>query len=129
MAVHPCREYDPVRVEKMVFQFVRSVSSPEGNDSGVNCGKESPDNKFVDPVAGESSRPVARFCSAVGSESMNWVSSVPRFDALEVLVAWLTAAACSGSADGLVVWGGSVKGVSCVALAEEPAYPYIAVAS
>ena len=104
MAVQPCREYDPVRVEKMVFQFVRSVSSPGGSDAESNCGKDSPDNKFVDPVVGEPSRPVARFCSAVGSEPMNWVSSVPRFDALEVWVAWLTAAACSGSADGLVVW-------------------------
>jgi len=27
MADHPCREYDPVRVDHMVFQFVRSVSS------------------------------------------------------------------------------------------------------
>ena len=71
-------------VEKMVFQFVRSVSSPGGNDAESNCGKDSPDNKFVD-VVGDSSRPFARFCSAVGSESMNWVSSVPMFDAVEVL--------------------------------------------
>src|ERR1700749_1465952 len=115
-------------VEKMVFQFVRSVSSAGGNVSDVNCGNESPEKKFVD-VVGESSRPFARFCSAVGSESMNWVSSVPMFDAVEVLVAWLAAAACMGSAAGLVVCGGSVKGVNCVAAAAEPAYPYIAVAS
>src|SRR5580693_1935616 len=111
----------------MVFQFVRSVSSPGGSDAESNCGKDSPDNKFVD-VVGDSSRPFARFCSAVGSESMNWVSSVPMFDAVEVL-AWVAAAACIGSAAALVVWGGSVKGVSCVAAAEEPAYSYIAAAS
>src|ERR1700733_225474 len=108
-------------VEKMVFQFVRSVSSPGGNDSDVSCGKDSPDNRFPDAVVGDCSRPFARFCSAVGSESMNWVSSVPRFDAVEVLVAWVAAAACSGWLDGLVVCGGSVKVVSCVAAAEEPA--------
>src|SRR5271165_5327884 len=116
-------------VEKMVFQFVRSVSSAAGNVSDVNCGNERPDNKFVDPMVGESRRPFARFCSAAGSESMNWVSSVLMFDAPEVPVAWLTAAACSGSAAALVVCGGSVNGVSCDAAAAEPAYPYIAAAS
>src|ERR1700744_4867535 len=116
-------------VEKIVFQFVRSVSSPGGNDSGGNCGKDSPDNRFPDAVVGESSKPFARFCSAVGSESMNWVSSVPRFDAVEVLLAWVAAAAWADSPDALVVCGGAVKVVSCVAAAEEPAYPYIAPAS
>ena len=90
-------------VEKMVFQFVRSVPSPGGNDAESNCGKDSPDNRFPDAVVGDCSRPFARFCSAVGSELMNWVSSVPMFDAPEVLVACVTAAACSGSAAALVV--------------------------
>lgn len=58
-------------VEKMAFQFVRSVEGPGGNVAQNNCGKDSPDNKFPDAVVGDSSRPFARLCSAVGSESMN----------------------------------------------------------
>src|ERR1700731_1333781 len=115
-------------VEKMVFQFVRSASSPGGNDSDVNCGKDSPDNRFPDADVGDCSRPFARFCSAVGSEFMNWVSSVPRLDAPE-LVAWLSHAACVGPDPGLVVCGGPVKGARRDAAADEPAYPYIAAAS
>src|ERR1700727_3166691 len=106
-------------VEKMVFQFVRSVVSPGGKVAVVSCGSASPDNKFVD-VVGDSARPVARFCSAVGSELMNWVSSVPMFDAPEVL-AWVAAADCAVVPAVLVVGGGSVNGVSCAALDAEPA--------
>src|ERR1700684_380971 len=107
-------------VEKMVFQFVRSVVSTGGRDTEANCGNESPDNRFPDAVVGDSVRPVARFCSAVGSELMNWVSSVPMFDAPEVL-AWVAAADCAVVPAVLVVGGGSVNGVSCAALDAEPA--------
>ena len=107
-------------VEKMVFQFVRSVSSAGGNVAVVSCGSESPDNKFPDAVVGDCSRPFARFCNAVGSELMNCVSSVPMLDAPEVL-AWVAAADCAAVPAVLVVGGGSVNGVSCEALAEEPA--------
>src|SRR5271170_1520764 len=117
MEVNPWMDCDPVRVEKMVLKFVRSVSSPGGRDAEVNCGNESPDSKFVDPVVGDSVRPVARFCSAVGSELMNWASWEPMFDALEVLVVWATAADCAAVPAVLVVCGGSVNGVSCEALA------------
>ena len=105
----------------MVFQLFRSVWSPAGRDTEANCGNESPDNRFPDAVVGDSVRPVARFCSAVGSELMNWASCVPMFDALEVLVAWVAAADCTAVPAVLVVGGGSVNGVSCAALAEEPA--------
>src|SRR5439155_12869389 len=44
MAVQPWTENGPVRVEKMVFQFVRSVWNPGGSVKDVNCGSESPDN-------------------------------------------------------------------------------------
>jgi hypothetical protein len=121
MADHPCREYDPVRVDHMVFQFVRSVSSAGGSDAEAKFGNESPDSKFVDPVVGDSTRPVARFCSAVGSELINWDSCVPIFDAPEVLVAWVAAADCTAVPAVFVVGGGSLNGVSCEALAEEPA--------
>lgn len=43
------------------------------------------------------------------------------FDALEVLVAWVAAADCTAVPAVLVVGGGSVNGVSCEALAAEPA--------
>ncbi len=88
----PWMEYGPeVMVEKMVFQFVRSAWSPGGNVAEPNCGNESPDKRFPDAVVGDSVRPVARFCSAVGSELISWVNCVPMFDALEVLVAWVAA--------------------------------------
>src|ERR1700730_291458 len=120
MAVQPCREYGPVRVEKMVFQFVRSVESPGGKVAVVSCGSESPDNKFDDPVVGDCRRPLARFCKAVGSELMNWVISVPMFDAPEV-PACAAAADCCAVPAGLVVWGGSMNAVSTVALPVDPA--------
>src|ERR1700742_3957631 len=106
-------------VEKIVFQLVRSVSSPGGNVAENNCGSDSPDNKFPD-VVGESSRPFARFCKAVGRELMNWVISVPMFDAPEV-PACAAAADCCAAPAGLVVGGGSVNGVSTDALPADPA--------
>src|ERR1700761_5452468 len=107
-------------VEKMVFQFVRSVESPGGNVAENTCGNDSPDNKFPDAVVGESSRPLARFCKAVGRELMNWVISVPMLDALEV-PAGAPAADCCAVPAVLVVGGGSVNGVSTEALLADPA--------
>src|SRR5258708_35247484 len=114
-------------VEKMVLKFVRSVESPGGNVAENNCGKDSPDNKFPD-VVGDCTRPLARFCKAVGRELMNWVISVPMFDAPEA-PACAAAADCCAVPAGLVVWGGSVNAVSTDALPSEPAEPYIATAS
>src|ERR1700753_172676 len=94
-------------VEKMVFQFVRSVVSQGGKVAVVRCGSERPDNKFPDAVVGDSSRPFARFCKAVGSELMNWVISVPMLDAPEV-PACAAAADCCAVPAGLGVcrgWG------------------------
>src|SRR5882757_8164114 len=85
-------------VEKMVFQFVRSASSPGGSDKDVNCGSESPDNKFPDAVVGDCTRPLARFCKAVGRELMNWVISVPMFDAPEVPACAAPADCCAAPA-------------------------------
>src|ERR1700743_3757998 len=95
-------------VEKMVFQFVRSVVSQGGKVAVVSCGSERPDNKFPDAVVGVSSRPFARFCKAVGSELMNWVISVPMLDAPEV-PACAAAADCCAVPAGLVVCGGSAN--------------------
>src|ERR1700727_2419920 len=102
-------------VEKMVFQFVRSVESPGGNVNENNCGKDSPDNKFPDAVVGDCRRPFARFCNAVGRELMNWVISVPMLDAPEV-PACAAAADCCAVPAVLVVCGGSANGVSTEAL-------------
>src|ERR1700722_15201946 len=107
-------------VAKMVFHFVRSASSPGGKVADVICGSESPDNKFPDAVVGDCTRPLARFCKAVGRELMNWVNSVPMLDAPE-LPACAAAADCCAVPAGLVVWGGSVNAVSTVALPADPA--------
>ena len=107
-------------VEKMVFQLVRSVESPGGNVAVSQLRQGQSRQKVPDAVVGDSVRPFARFCSAVGSESMNWVSCVPMFDAL-VLVAWVAAADLHGAAAALVVCGGSVNVVSCDAADDEPA--------
>src|ERR1700733_8071302 len=114
-------EYGPdAMVEKMVFQFVRSVESPGGNVAENNCGSESPDNKFPD-VVGDCRRPLARFCKAVGRELMNWVISLPMLDAPEV-PACAAAADCCAVPAVLVVGGGSVNGVSTEALLADPAW-------
>ena len=97
------------------FQLVKSAWSPAGNvTEEVSCGKSSPDNRFPDAVVGDSRIPVARLCSAVGSELMKFDSSVPIEQPPASRWRWLTAAA-------LVVCGGSVNGVSCEALADAPA--------
>src|SRR6202000_2564883 len=95
-------------VEKMVFQFVRSVVSQGGKVAVVSCGRERPDKKFPDAGVGASSSPFARFCKAVGSELMNWVISVPMLDAPEV-PACAAAADCCAVPAGLVVCGGSAN--------------------
>src|ERR1700753_544985 len=110
MAVQPCKEYEPVSVDQIVFQFVRSVLRPGGRVNEVNCGTDSPDNKFADPVVGDCARPWARFCNAVGSELMNWVISVPILDAPDV-PACAAAADCCAAPAGLVVCGGSMNAV------------------
>src|ERR1700735_1736865 len=112
MAVQPCREYEPVSADQMVFQFVRSVSSAGGSVKDVSCGSARPDNKFADPVVGDCRRPLARFCNAVGRELMNWAISVPMFE----VPAWAAAADCCSVPAGLVVCGGSANGVSTEAL-------------
>src|ERR1700733_10453607 len=108
-------------VEKMVFQFVRSVVSPGGRVAVVICGSASPDNKFPDAVVGDCRRPFARFCNAVGRELMNWVISLPMLDAPEV-PACAAAADCCAVPAVLVVGGGSVNGVSTEALLADPAW-------
>src|SRR6202453_3487690 len=63
-------------------------------------------------------------CSVLGTwESMFWAA--PAGEA----AAWLTAAAWVPVPAGLVVGGGGLNGVTVVAAAEAPAYPYIAPAS
>lgn len=115
-----CGENGPVRVDQIVFQLARSVESPGGNCRLNSVGNESPDNKFVDPVVGDSVMPVAKVCSAVGIEVISWDNCVA-LELAELLVAWVTAAACPAAPAGLVVCGGSVKGANCVAAADEPA--------
>ena len=113
-----------MRVDQRVFQFARSVPRPAGHEDVdgrlTNCGRASPDNRFVDPVVGELRRPLPRLCSAVGSELISWDSCVPMFKPLKLL-ACETAAACVGAVAVLVVCGGSVNGVSCDAVADEAA--------
>jgi hypothetical protein len=119
MEVQPWKEYDPVRVDQIVFQFARSVASAGGNASEPTCGTASPGNNDVAPVVGDDATVVARPCSAFGTEAISWDSCVPMFEAAEVPVACEAAAACTPVPE--VVCGGSVNGVSCEAVAAEPA--------
>jgi hypothetical protein len=60
-----------------------------------------------------------------GPEDMSVSRSVPP----EVPTDWAAAATWPAGPLGLVVWGGEVNGLTCDAVAEAPAYPYIAEAS
>src|ERR1700677_343638 len=63
-------------------------------------------------------------CSVLGTcESAFWTAPAG------VAAAWATAAAWVPVPAGLVVGGGGLNGVTVVAAAEAPAYPYIAAAS
>src|SRR3984885_13108946 len=63
-------------------------------------------------------------CSALGT----WASTFWAAPAGEA-TAWVTAAAWVPVPAGLVVGGGGLNGVTVVAAAQAPAYPYIAAAS
>src|ERR1700733_13995482 len=68
--------------------------------------------------------PVPSDCSVLGTcESMFWAAPAG------VAAAWVTEAAWVLVPAGLVVGGGGLNGVTVVAAAEAPAYPYIAAAS
>src|ERR1700677_316195 len=78
----------------------------------------------IGAVAASGIRPDASDCSVLGTpESTFWVA--PAGEA----AAWVTAAAWVPVPAGLVVGGGGLNGVTVVAAAEAPAYPYIAPAS
>jgi len=69
-------------VDVIVFQLVRSVWSPAGNDVKLNrFGKSSPCRRFPAAVVGDCRMPFARLCSAVGSEVISWDSCAPMFEA------------------------------------------------
>ncbi|PQM45478.1 hypothetical protein C1Y40_04374 [Mycobacterium talmoniae] len=66
-----------------------------------------------------------RLCNAFCTAEISWlVCELPA-----VLAAWPTAAACPASPAALVTGCGAVNGVTWVAVADWPAYPYIAAAS
>jgi hypothetical protein len=68
-------------------------------------------------------------CSAVGTAEVTCDSAACVSALAEVPVTWATAVPCALSAAVLVVGCGAVNGTAFVALAEAPAYPYIAAAS
>src|ERR1700743_3899146 len=96
----------------MVCQFARSACSPGGNWNEANCGSARPCSKFAEPVVGDARMPLARLCSAVGSELISCDSCVPTPEPLAA-PACETAAACIGTAAIVVVCGGSGDGVRC----------------
>src|SRR5271169_4078826 len=99
-------------------------------DPGAN-GLNPPNRSRMPPrpvVCDEDDDGEASPCSALGSAETS-CDSVLCWVPAGVDAAWATAADCAVSPPGLVVCCGSANGVSCVAAADEPAYPYIAAAS
>src|SRR3954469_18887890 len=117
--VSPCAENGPVMVDTRVFQFARLVTTAGGSVAEPICGSASPGRNDVDPVVGDAATVDAKPCSAFGSELMNWDSCVVISEPAAVPVS-CDAAACAVP-EAFVVWGGSLKGVNCVATADDPA--------
>lgn len=110
MVLHDCGEYTPVTTDQNSFQFVMS-------DGVVNC---------VDVVPAVPALVTA--CAAGCIVVLSCARWLTVFEP-DCALLWVTAAACIGPAESLVVRGGSANGVSCEALAEAAAYAYIAAAS
>lgn len=77
------------------------------------------DSPDVDDVVDDSGED--RFCSAVGTVEVTWVSTAWVFVAVELPVTWATAAPCAASPDGLVVCCGEVNGGNIAAAADAAA--------
>src|ERR1700722_16308359 len=97
MVAHDCGENTPVTADQMVFQFVTASGTVSGGVVVVAV--------------------VARACTAGCIVLLSWESFVALFVPATVLD-WATASSCAAVPESFVVFGGSLNGGSCGALAE-----------